>query len=67
MQKTGIKLTSSFTGNPLVIEKEEIKVVEGSTEHDSNSKVYTKTKGNFYVKEDPASISKAAFDNIVEL
>ena len=67
MQKTAIEFRSAFTDQPLFIEKDEIRIVEGASENNARAKVYTKTKGNFYVKQEPQAINRVVFDKTLEV
>lgn len=67
--KEGIKLTSAYTGKVLYIDTNDITLVEGVSGADNfgNAKIYTHTKGNFYVMEEPMAISQIVFGSVKEV
>ena len=63
-KRIGVSLTSAFTNQPLTIDRDAIEAVEESSEKGARAKVYTKNRGNFYVKEEAHKINGLAFDEV---
>lgn len=64
MGRKAIRLISAFSEQMIFIDRDEIRIVEGSKEHGAGAKVYCKTKGNFYVTDDPDKVARFAFDEV---
>jgi len=66
--KKAIKVTSAMTNQKLFLDVEEVAGVEGvegaRDAQNAKAKIYTKTKGNFYVNEPAEPIAQQVFENI---